>query len=399
MTTQTHAAPAKKSRLRGTLGALVPLLMGAAVGSVGALWLPSLLPRTSLSGAQLALTAVVLAALLVAVIAVHEAGHLLGGRLAGFRAMLFVVGPFRVERTGTGIRAALNRNLAIAGGLAVSVPQDTRDLRRRTLLMVAGGPGASVLVGALALALRGPLGLAALPAGAGFGHQLAAIVAAVFGVMSLGIGGATLIPGRTGGFYTDGARILRLLRGGPDTDREVAILALMALSMGGTRARDWDPALVGQALAPADATPFGVVGRQFAYAHALDRGDAEGARRHLEAALALEEVLPPVGRSGLLLHAAYFAAAHDGDAARARALFARAGAGLMVPAYMRWMTEAAVLLAEGDRAAAAALLERAEAGVGETLDRGSAAADLEQIRRLRALADRPAARTAVAEPA
>lgn len=382
----THAAPAKKSRLRRALGALVPLLMGAAAGAVAALWLPSMLPRTSLSGAQLALTAVVLAALLVAVIAVHEAGHLLGGRLAGFRAMLFVVGPFRVERTGTGIRAALNRNLAIAGGLAVSVPLDTRDLRRRTLLMVAGGPGASLLTGALALALCGPLGLAALPAGAGYGHQLAAIVVAVFGVMSLGIGAATLIPGRTGGFYTDGARILRLLRGGPDTDREVAVLALMALSMGGTRARDWDPALVRQALAPADATPFDVVGRQLAYAHALDREDTEEARRHLEAALALEEVLPPVGRSGLLLHAAQFAAVHDGDPVRARGLFSRAGAGLMVPAYMRQMSEAAILLAEGDRAAAAALLERAESGVGETLDRGGAAGDLERIRRLRALA-------------
>ncbi|HEX8271625.1 MAG TPA: hypothetical protein VF615_03170 [Longimicrobiaceae bacterium] len=395
----TQAAPAKKSRLRTALGALVPLLLGAAVGAAGALWLPSLLPRTSMSGAQVALTCAVLAALLVGVIAVHEAGHLLGGRLAGFRAMLFVVGPFRVERTGTGIRAALNRNLAIAGGLAVSVPQDTRDLRRRTLLMVAGGPGASLLTGALALGLRGPLGLAALPAGAGYGHQLAAIVATVFGVMSLGIGAATLIPGRTGGFYTDGARILRLLRGGPDTEREVAILALMALSMGGTRARDWDPALVRQGLATADATPFDVVGRQFAYAHALDRGDVEEARRHLEAALALEELLPAVGRSGLLLQAAYFAAVHDGDPVRARALFARAGAGLMVPPYTRRMTEAAVLLAEGDRAAAAALLERAEAGVGETLDRGGAAGDLERIRRLRALAERPAARAAVAEPA
>src|SRR3712207_6939264 len=43
--------------------------------------------------------------LLPLVIAVHEAGHLLGGRLAGFRALLFVVGPFRIERSGEGFRA------------------------------------------------------------------------------------------------------------------------------------------------------------------------------------------------------------------------------------------------------------------------------------------------------
>ncbi|HLL46822.1 MAG TPA: hypothetical protein VK399_08925 [Longimicrobiaceae bacterium] len=57
-----------------------------------------------------------------------EAGHLLGGRLAGCRALLIVVGPFRVERTGTGVRVSLNPGAAIAGGLAVSVPEDTHDL-------------------------------------------------------------------------------------------------------------------------------------------------------------------------------------------------------------------------------------------------------------------------------
>jgi hypothetical protein len=373
--------------------------MGAAVGAVGAAWLPSLLPRTDMSGAQVALTAVALAVLLVVVIAVHEAGHLLGGRLAGFRALLFVVGPFRVERTGTGIRATLNRNAAIAGGLAVSVPEDTHDLRRRFLLMIAGGPGASILTGALALALRGPLGLAALPADAGYAHQLAAVAAVVFGLMSLGIGAATLVPARTGGFYSDGARILRLLRGGPDTEREVAILTLMALSMSGRRPREWDPGLVALALGAADGTPFDVVGRQLAYARAMDLDETEEARRHLDAALALEEVLPPVVRPGLLLQASYFAAAHDGDAARARALFSRAAGGLLVPGYQRLMTEAAVCLAEGDAARAAGLLERAEAEVRDTLDRGGAAADLERIRRMRALAARPAARTMAAEPA
>ncbi|HEU0079323.1 MAG TPA: hypothetical protein VFQ76_16835, partial [Longimicrobiaceae bacterium] len=272
------------------------------------------------------------------------------------------------------------------------VPEDTHDLRRRFLLMIAGGPGATLLTGILALALRGPLGVAAVPADAGFGRALAAVALSAFGVGSLFIAAATLVPARTGGFYSDGARILRLLRGGPDTEREVAILPLLALSRAGRRPREWDPALVALALGAADGTAFDVVGRQLAYAHALDRDDFAEARRQLDAALALEEVLPPVVRPGLLLMGAYFAAAHDGDAARARALFARAGAGLLVPPYVRLLTEAAVCLAEGDARRAADLLDRAEAQLDGTLDRGGALVDLERIRRLRALAAAPTAR-------
>ncbi len=392
----------KKTLLRAALVVVLPMLGGAVLGGLGARYVPGLIPDRRFSGAELAATAVVLAALLVGVVAIHEAGHLLGGRLAGFRALLFVVGPFRVERTGTGVRTSLNRSAAVAGGLAVSVPEDTHDLRRRFLLMIAGGPAATLLTGILALALRGPLGLAPVPADAGFGRALAAVALAAFGVASLFIAAATLVPARTGGFYSDGARILRLLRGGPDTEREVAILALMALSMAGRRPRGWDPALVALALGAADGTSFDVVGRQLAYAHALDRDEPAEARRQLEAALALEEVLPPVVRPGLLLMGAYFAAAHDGDAARARALFARAGTGLMVPPYVRLLAEAAVCLAEGDARRAADLLERSEAQLGGALDRGGAVADLERIRRLRALATSSAARPEeahVGEPA
>ncbi len=381
----------KKGPLRIVVMFLVPGLIGAAVGAAAVRYFPALLPMMEFSGAQKA--ALVAAVLLVVplVIAVHEAGHLLGGRLAGFRALVLLVGPFRLERTGGGVRAALNRNAALAGGLAVSVPEDTHDLRRRTMLMIAGGPGASLLTGAAALALRAPLGLAGSPPGAGFGHVLASVGLVVFGLVSLAIGLVTLIPRNSGGFYTDGARLLRLLRSGPDTDREVAIHTLMALSMGGRRPREWDPQLVAQANSLADATPFEVVGRQVAAAWAMDRGDLDEARRHLDAALELEEVLSPVGRPALLLQAAGFAAAHDGDAARARVLFERAGAGLMVPEHQRLLVEAAMCLAEGDAERAGALLDGAEARLDRALDRGGALADLEMIRRLRAAAGAPRA--------
>lgn len=366
---------------------LPQVLIGAAVAVLCCSILLGLLPEARLG--VLDWTVAFVPALILA-LAVHEAGHLLGGRLAGFRAVVFVLGPLLVERTAGGVRAGLNRSLALYGGTAASVPEDTHDLRRRTLLMIAGGPATSILSGVLALALRGPLGLAAIPAAAGHAHVIASTATAVFGVASLLLSAVTLIPSRTGGPHTDGRRILQLLRGGPAADQEVALLALWGLMLAGRRPREWDSALVAQALAPADGTVFDVLARQLASVYALDRGEPADARRHLDGALALEEMLPPHARPGLLVQAAYFAAAVDGDAARARALFARAGTGPTVAPHQRLLAEAAVCLAEGDARPAAGLLDRAEAQLGRAPGRGVAVMDLEHIRRLRAAMRAPA---------
>ncbi|HEU0079650.1 MAG TPA: hypothetical protein VFQ76_18475, partial [Longimicrobiaceae bacterium] len=82
------SVPAKKKSLRAAALVVLPMLAGAALGVLGAIYFPGLLPDRRFSGAEMVATAVVLAALPVGVVAVHEAGHLLGGRLAGFRAVL-----------------------------------------------------------------------------------------------------------------------------------------------------------------------------------------------------------------------------------------------------------------------------------------------------------------------
>ncbi|MGK7312515.1 MAG: hypothetical protein ACN0LA_09770 [Candidatus Longimicrobiales bacterium M2_2A_002] len=86
----------------------------------------------------------------VAVLAVHEAGHLLAGRLVGFRFLLFIVGPLRVAREGDRVQVGWNRSLSLAGWLAATGPTPDRleRLRRRTAIMVAGGPLTSLAAGA-----------------------------------------------------------------------------------------------------------------------------------------------------------------------------------------------------------------------------------------------------------
>lgn len=364
-------------RLKPILTTVVMFLLGAAFGAFAVRVGFELVPTLGFTGAQTALFITMLPVLYFLSIAIHEAGHVAGGLLAGYRVLLYIVGPFRLERTADGFKPGLNRNVLLAGGLAGMTPVGLHDLRRRTLIMVVGGPLVSLMAGAQLLAIYHVLSPWVLRPDAAFAVRFGGLMIALLGLFSLMIGMITLVPAKSGGFYSDGARILRLMRVSDDTEREVALLALTGLSLGGTRPRDWDAALVARGAGIRDGGPFEVNGRQFAYAHALDRGDIEAARAHLEAALAGLQHLPLASRGPLLLAAATFHALYDGDAEHARLLLVRAGVGasLLHAPHQRVLAEAAVRLAEGDVDGArerAAQVRRLLAG---SVDRGGAALD------------------------
>lgn len=286
-------------------------------------------------------------------LAVHELGHAIGGRLARFRFQLLVVGPLRVERDeATGrVTAGLNRELSLYGGVAASVPLDTANLGARMATVVAGGPVASVLLAA------GAWGLALVAAGAPF----AQLQLVVLGMLSAGVACATLLPMRSGGFSTDGARLLRIVRGGPAARREAATLPLIALMSAGTPPREWDPAMVRAAREPADGTTEECFGHLLAYMHLLDAGHVAEAGAALDRVTALRGIFPKAFAPSLDVEAAYYAGAHRGDAARARALIAQLPErSAVVQPWDRARAEAAALRAEGDvggaqRVASAAL--------------------------------------------
>ncbi len=361
--------PAAKLVMQMVVGMVVGAAFGAAIAYVAM----DSLPRLELGAVgRLALAAAVVIAFPV-MVGVHELGHLLGGMAAGLRPLLFMVGPLRVEREGERFRVKLSFKGALFGGLAACAPTDTVDLRRRTLWLIAGGPLASLAMGVLLLGLR-PL-LDAAP--------LADTLLVVGGMISLLIGVTSAIPSSAAGFYSDGARIIRLVRGGADVEREVACLAIIGLSMGGARPRDWSAELVARAAAGEPDTLFGVAGRMYAHAHEMDAGRLDAARAHLDAALAAAEILPKPARPGLMLQAALFAARVDGDPARARGFLDGAEGGVMLQAHSRPLAEAAIAWAEGDRARAAERLDAAEAARGGASDPGSALMAADQIAGLR----------------
>lgn len=330
------------------------------------------------TGAVVALAALVAGYL---AILVHEVGHVVGGKLAGFRFCLLVAGPLRIDRDSATdhIRVGLNRDLSLAGGIAGCLPTSADAIPRRLALMVAGGPGFSFLLsGAAAALLAGP---------AEGGPPLLKSMLGIMMIISFGLGVVTLIPMRFSGFASDGARLLRLARGGPPAHREAAILALVALTTAGTAPRDWPDETVRAATAARDGTSDECTANLLAYSQRLDRGDTAGARAALHRSLELADQYPPAFVPGLMVEAAFFEGFVSRDAAAARAYLAEVPEkSIAVTPSDRLRAEAAIALAEGDVAGARERIERARAlaPAGDAfrrtlLDRMAAAASAEPV--------------------
>ena len=366
----------KKMGWKQGLGVLLSMALGAALGAAMVEVGVRLLPDGDASLGTLIAFLLALPLLFLVIVAAHEAGHILGGLIVDFRPLLFIVGPLRIEWTPDGKRSGLNRSFTVAGGLAAMAPRGLHDLRRRTMVLIAGGPAASLMFGVQCLALWLALSPWLMSESAGSVRRGIAGVLVFLGLGSLLIGVLTLVPARSDGFYSDGARMLRLLRRNESAEQEVALLALTGLTLGGTRPRDWDPALVEKAAQIRDGGAFEAGAHMFAYAHHADCGEMESARAHLEAALARIERLPPGSRSTVLLHGATFFALVDRDVERAVACYRSAtGQSLLSAPHQRALAGAAIELARGDAALAADSARQALALAGRAVDRGGAAFD------------------------
>ncbi len=279
----------------------------------------------------------------------HELGHVVAGWLVGFRFQLFVAGPFKIVRGESGrLRLELNRDLALFGGVSESLPIDSRDLVMRFAWVAAGGP----LMG-LIFADAAVIGLAFAPGSLGLLPRFAmAWLGFYCGALALG----TLIPlpvGQT--MLSDGARLLRLLRGGAPAARDAAVLYLLGLAAANTPPRDWDDAVVATAMVPPDGSAFECQARLFAYQAAVDRAEGERAYEHLMRTLELRHALFEASVPLLLVEAAYFEGWWRGRADEARQWLGQLPAqASFLPLYERLRAEAAADTAAGEIASARA---------------------------------------------
>lgn len=353
----SHAPKPPAGRRRRALRsiAIVVLLAGAGLG------LGYLLGKSS---AQLpwlreqfeSLTAVdllVLPLLILLVLAVHELGHLLAGMSRGMRFLLLIVGPMQWTRSPGGVRFKWHGNLGLMGGLAAATPDPGQPLRPQLQRLILGGPLASLGLAIVALGASVPLD----------GRPGAFMV--ILGFLSLAIFLATATPMNAGGYMSDGMQLLELRRGGSAVAERQLLLRLMGLSYAGVRPRDWDSALVSEALSLDYAVPMRrVAARIFGLYHAMDRDDREQLLAH--AAWLAEHVddYPQGFRQAVTLELCLVAAqAADLDAAR---LWWQRSRGGVVDAARRALAEASLAALEGDQLRA----DQAMAAAARALPRG-----------------------------
>ncbi len=232
---------------------------------------------------------------------VHEIGHLMAGYFAGFRITRVKLGPLHFGRHTHCGEPYCGDTLTL--GLAAVQPrvtdQDDASLRRRLLLLSSGGALANLV---LAIAL----GLVAALLQSGFLLSLALRMTAAFSVL-LAI--TALLPdvNRRGNF-SDGARLLMLLKDDEKAARWLSnIRCQIALNLG-RHPRDWDEACVTCAASVNDDSRDAFVARWMAYLWAAERQDITCATKHLEGALESLSYATPRLRNNLFLEAAVFQA-------------------------------------------------------------------------------------------
>jgi len=267
----------KRSSRNSDAGVLKGLIVGGLIGAliVGlAAWMGPLLIDSDLSESHLVrqlakaeeiLTAwdfLALPVLILVVLGTHEIGHLLGGLSQGMRFLLLIVGPFGWHASISGARFEWNTNLALMGGIAAAVPTKTgASLRRQLLVLIAGGPIASLLLTIFAVVL-------ASVSDPRFAAYCIFVAATSFGIFLV-----TLIPVRSGGFMSDGMQIIDVLRGGSAVIERSAIMQIFAQSLAGVRPRDWDSAAVDELSKIDSDDPLRRTGSSlFLLARAMDRG-------------------------------------------------------------------------------------------------------------------------------
>src|SRR5262249_20998895 len=133
-------------------------------------------------------------------------------------------------------------------GFAVLKPKSKDGLQRRLFYLVLGGPLANLLLPWLLESI-----FYLLPVHWGLGYFLAAFSVQVFSAVSLLFGVASLLPDtHANGNFSDGARIVMLLKSDLRAARWLAIIQLQLALNQGEHPRNWDENLVNRAVAVKD---------------------------------------------------------------------------------------------------------------------------------------------------
>lgn len=309
------------------------------------------------------------------VIAVHEGGHAWAGVRMNFDFRTYVVGPFLWDKQPDGWQFQWNKNINTSGGLVICIPVGTDNLAKRFSFYAAGGPLASLLLAVVMF------GLSQLPGLFEQAWPLFTNLLLMIGAFSALIFIVTAIPMHTGGFSSDGARVLRFMRGGDTARFDVLMLKMVSSSMAGVRPRELnrDELAEAQILAEQLQSPMAVYIRYFLYAAALDRNELEEAEQHLRVYIGGADEVPEGLRGGVWLEAAYFYAVVYNNLVKAVEYFTLYKPSALTPLAVEYATRAAMAKLKGASVECDQWIAKAEQALPKMMDKGSMQAVRERI--------------------
>ena len=312
----------------------------------------------------------------------YEIGHVVGAIFGGMSIRLFAFWPFLIIRKPDGsfkIRLRLRLSAQVAG--VYPLVAKTTNLRRRRVFFTAGGPLMSLLVAIVAVKL-GNLCLPA-PETTAIANPVDTNPVALFldylGLLSGFWCVTSLLPVGIKYYPTDGAQLIALWKNATWVRATNAILLMQTALWTGKRPRDFDPDWVDDALDLADGSQQSFVAHHFAYLYAMDSGESKQAGDYLDRIMKSAEKSWAPNWSVCVLEYAYYLGRYRGNATSARHWFERGKSSREANKAGRYLSEAAVLLAENDLPMAQKRMEAGLAALDEVLSAGLAQIQREQL--------------------
>ncbi len=366
----------KKIKPSSIIAITLFMLIGAAAGYFGAK--VGGLAAASIPAPVMITLAILFIPSFFFVIALHEGGHVLAGVWMKFDFRMYVVGPFLWDKEQSGWKFKWNKNVNTSGGLVLCIPTGTHNMSRRFSIYAAGGPVASVLTALVAYGIYLICRQLEFESIVG---QIVTYLWMIIAFLSASIFVITSIPLHAGGFSSDGARIIRFLRGGDIARFEVLLLKMIGSSMAGSR-----PSLLNiheleeaRALAIKLDAPMKVYIHYFFYQAALDRHEFDQAEEYLNNYIQEADAIPEGMRGSVWIEAAFFYAFVRKDLTRASNYFNQYKPSALIPLAMVHATQAAMAILKNEVTEAVILIDKAMKEIPNMMDRGIAHVLIEKL--------------------
>lgn len=277
-------------------------------------------------------------AALGAAIVLHEAGHLIAALLLDFEILGGSLGPFRASRFHGKWTLRVSGKAPACGSVS-AIPRNNALWRARMLVVVAGGPAATLLTGIAASSM--------LPDHAAHSWAsafLGALTQFSFFIFILG-----LIPnGPKARTRNDANLFLSFWRNTPETEEILLYHLITQMQIAGLRPRDYPEQFMREIAAARGRPEARLLYANTIVLWAIDRDDMATADAWDRRALELSESCEVRFQNLTLARSACFDVLFRADEAAARSKFARVDFATLTPDWFRHRARAVQCLTAGD---------------------------------------------------